>query len=92
VLDRWNQAEITAGGHWKGIVVPSGLTLAGNPANQAGLVANLTRQLIGQTLQPSFVTAVHQSIGSPTTTAAGNVQDMPTVVRTVLSAPHLNYT
>ena len=25
-------------------------------------------------------------------TAAGQVQDVPTVVRTVLSAPHLNYT
>jgi uncharacterized protein (DUF1800 family) len=92
LLDRWNQNGITAGGYWKGITVPSGLTLAGDPANQAGLVANLTRQLIGQTLQPGFVTALHQSVGSPSTTAASKVQDMPTVVRTVLSAPHLNYT
>jgi uncharacterized protein (DUF1800 family) len=91
-LDRWNQAAITAGSFWKGITVPSGLTLAANPSNQAGLVTNLSRQLIGQTLQPGFVTALHQSIGSPMTTPAGQVQDVPTVVRTVLSAPHLNYT
>ena len=72
--------------------MPSGLTLAGMPGTQAGLVSNLSRQLIGQTLQAGFVTAVHQSIGSPTTTPASKVQDMPTVVRTVLSTPHLNYT
>jgi uncharacterized protein (DUF1800 family) len=92
ILDRWNQNSITAGGFWKGITVPSGLTLAGMPGTQAGLVSNLSRQLIGQTLQAGFVTAVHQSIGSPTTTPASKVQDMPTVVRTVLSTPHLNYT
>ena len=92
ILDRWNQNSITAGGFWKGITVPSGLMLAGMPGTQAGLVSNLSRQLIGQTLQAGFVTAVHQSIGSPTTTPASKVQDMPTVVRTVLSTPHLNYT
>ncbi len=92
MLDRWNQNSITAGGFWKGITVPDGLALAGRPANQAALVTNLSRQLTGQALQPGFVTAVHQSIGSPMTTPAGQVRDLPTVVRTVLSAPHLNYT
>jgi uncharacterized protein (DUF1800 family) len=92
MLDRWNQNSITAGGFWKGITVPDGVALAGRPGNQAGLVANLGRQLTGQALQPGFVTAVHQSIGSSMTTPAGQVQDVPTVVRTVLSAPHLNYT
>ena len=92
MLDRWNDNSITAGGFWKGITVPDGIALAGRPSNQAGLVANLGKQLTGQALQPGFVTAVHQSIGSPMTTPAGQVQDLPTVVRTVLSAPHLNYT
>jgi hypothetical protein len=92
MLDRWNHSSITAGGFWKGITVPDGIALAGRPGNQAGLVANLGKQLTGQALQPGFVTAVHQSIGSPMTTPAGQVQDLPTVVRTVLSAPHLNYT
>jgi uncharacterized protein (DUF1800 family) len=92
MLDRWNHNSITAGGFWKGITVPDGIALAGRPGNQAGLVANLGKQLTGQALQPGFVTAVHQSIGSPMTTPAGQVQDLPTVVRTVLSAPHLNYT
>jgi uncharacterized protein (DUF1800 family) len=92
LLDRWNFNGITAGGYWKGITVPKPAALAGNPKTQAQLVANLQVRLTGQQLQPGFTTAVHQSIGSPTTTPATQVQDPVTVVRTVLSAPHLNYT
>jgi uncharacterized protein (DUF1800 family) len=92
LLDRWNQNGITAGGFWKGIKVPSAMSLAGRPGTQAQLVANLAARLTGQQLQPGFITAVHQSIGSAPTASASQVQDLPTVMRTVLSAPHLNYT
>jgi hypothetical protein len=92
LLDRWNQNGITAGGFWKGIRVPSATALASRPGTQAQLVANLAVRLTGQHLQPAFTTAVHQSIGSAPTMPAGQVQDLPTVMRTVLSAPHLNYT
>lgn len=92
LLDHWNQNAITAAGQWKGIKVPTATALAGNPATQAQLVANLEARLIGQALQPNFTNAVHASIGSAPTTAASRVDDLPTVVRTVLSAPHLNYT
>jgi hypothetical protein len=92
LVDRWNQNSITAAGFWRGIKVPTGMTLAGNPKTQAQLVANLESRLIGQTLQPNFTKAVHASIGTAPTTAASKVQDLPTVIRTVLSAPHLNYT
>jgi uncharacterized protein (DUF1800 family) len=92
MLDRWNWSAITAGGYWKGIKVPTGMALAGNPKTQAQLVAGLEAKLIGQALQPNFTNAVHASIGSAPTTAASQVQDLPTVVRTVLSVPHLNYT
>ena len=53
--------------------------------------ADLGIRLTGQQLQPGFVTAVHQAIGTAPTTPAAQVQDLPTVLRTVLSAPHLNY-
>jgi hypothetical protein len=55
------------------------------------MVNNLSLRLTGQKLQPAFATAVHQSIGSAPTSPAAQVQDPVTVVRTVLSAPHLNY-
>jgi hypothetical protein len=48
-------------------------------------------RLTGQQLQPAFTTALHQSIGTAPTTAAAQVQDLPTVLRSVLSVPHLNY-
>jgi uncharacterized protein (DUF1800 family) len=92
LLDHWNQNAITAAGFWKGIKVPTGMALAGNPKTQAQLVSGLEAKLVGQALQPNFTSAVHASIGSPPTTAASKVQDLPTLVRTVLSVPHLNYT
>lgn len=91
LLDRWNANGITAAGQWKGIRVPTATALASKPRTQAQLVANLGLRLTGQQLQPGFVTAVHQAIGTAPTTPAGQVQDLPTVLRTVLSAPHLNY-
>ena len=92
LLDRWNQNGMTAGGNWRGVKVPTLLALAGNPSTQAQLVANLESRLVGQALQPSFTNAVHASIGTAPTTSASKVNDLQTVVRTVLSAPHLNYT
>lgn len=92
ILDRWNYNAITAGSQWKGIKVPTASALAKNPATQAQLVTGLAVRLTGQNLQASFVNAVHQSIGSAPTTPAARVQDLPTVLRTVLSTPHLNYT
>lgn len=91
LLDRWNFNGITAGGQWKGIKVPVPNSLGNTPRTQAQLVNNLSVRFTGQQLQPAFTTAVHQSIGSAPTTAVGQVQDPVTVVRTVLSAPHLNY-
>ena len=91
LLDRWNANGITAAGQWKGIRVPSATALASKPGTQAQMVANLGIRLTGQQLQPGFVTAVHQAIGTAPTTPAGQVRDLPTVLRTVLSAPHLNY-
>jgi uncharacterized protein (DUF1800 family) len=91
LLDRWNISAIIANGEWKGITVPSATALAGKPATQAQLVAGLAQRLVGQQLQPGFTTAVHQFIGSAPTTPASRVQDLPSVVRTVLSSPHLNY-
>ncbi|HEV7653973.1 MAG TPA: DUF1800 family protein [Mycobacteriales bacterium] len=92
MLDRWNQAGITAGGFWKGIKVPSATALASRPSTQAQMVANLQVRLVGQQLQPGFTAALHQSIGSAPTTPASQVQDPVTLVRSVLSVPHLNYT
>lgn len=91
LLDRWNANGITAAGQWKGIRVPTATALASKPRTQAQMVANLGIRLTGQQLQPGFVTAVHQAIGTAPTTPAAQVQDLPTVLRTVLSAPHLNY-
>ena len=54
-------------------------------------MTGLAVRLTGQNLQPNFINAVHQSIGSAPTTPTARIQDMPTVVRTVLSLPHLNY-
>jgi uncharacterized protein (DUF1800 family) len=91
LLDRWNQNGITAGGFWKGIKVPTATALASRPRTQAQMVANLQMRLIGQQLQPGFTAALHQSTGSALTTPAAQVQDPVTLVRSVLSAPHLNY-
>jgi uncharacterized protein (DUF1800 family) len=91
LLDRWNINGITAAGDWKGIKVPEPAALASRPRTQAQLVSNLSVRLTGQQLQPGFAAAVHQSIGSAPTTPATQVQDPVTVMRTVLSAPHLNY-
>jgi uncharacterized protein (DUF1800 family) len=91
LLDRWNGNGITAAGQWKGIRVPTATALASKPRTQAQLVANLGIRLTGQPLQPAFTTAIHQAIGTAPGTPAAQVQDLPTVLRTVLSAPHLNY-
>ena len=91
MLDRWNANGILANGEWKGIRLPSQATLTGRATTQAQLVSGLARRFTGQALQPGFVTAVHQFIGSAPSTVAGQVRNLPSVVRTVLSTPHLNY-
>lgn len=91
LLDRWNINGITAAGDWKGIKVPEPATLANKAQTQAQMISNLSLRLTGQQIQPSFTTAVHQSIGSAPTTPAAQVKDPVTVVRTILSVPHLNY-
>ena len=55
------------------------------------MVANLQARLVGQQLQPGFTAALHQSVGSTPATPAAQVQDPVTLVRSVLSVPHLNY-
>jgi hypothetical protein len=91
MLDKWNANGILANGEWKGIRLPAETTLRGRATTQAQLVSGLAHRLTGQALQPGFVTAVHQFIGSAPTTPAGQVRNLPSVVRTVLSTPHLNY-
>jgi uncharacterized protein (DUF1800 family) len=91
MLDKWNANGILANGEWKGVRLPSETTLRGRGTTQAQLVSGLAQRLTGQALQPGFVTAVHQFIGSAPTTPAGQVGNLPSVVRTVLSTPHLNY-
>jgi uncharacterized protein (DUF1800 family) len=91
MLDKWNANGILANGEWKGIRMPSEATLIGRASTQSQLVSGLARRLTGQALQPGFVTAVHQFIGSAPTTPAMQVRNVPSVVRTVLSTPHLNY-
>lgn len=92
LLDRWNFNGILANGDWKSIRVPSATQLAGKAGTQAQLVAGLSQRLVGQQLQPGFTNAVHKVIGSAPTSAASGVQNPELAVRTVLSAPHLNYT
>lgn len=92
LLDRWNSSGILASNGWKGIKVPSAMALAGRTGGtQAQLVAGLTNRVVGQQLQPGFVTALHQMAGSAPTSPATRVQDQPTLLRTVLSSPHMNY-
>jgi uncharacterized protein (DUF1800 family) len=91
MLDKWNANAVLANGEWKGIRMPAEATLVGRAATQSQLVAGLAQRFTGQTLQPGFATAVHQFIGSAPTTPAGQVRNLPSVVRTVLSTPHLNY-
>ena len=91
MLDKWNANGILASGDWKGIRMPAEATLVGRASTQSQLVAGLAQRLTGQALQPGFVTAVHQFIGSAPTTPAGQVRNLNQVVRTVLSTPHLNY-
>lgn len=91
MLDKWNVAGILANGEWKGIRMPAEATLRGSAATQSQLVAGLAQRFTGQGLQPGFVTAVHQFIGSAPTTPAAQVRNLNQVVRTVLSTPHLNY-
>ena len=92
LLDRWNANNILANGEWKGIRTPSAQQLAGRATTQAQLVAGIAQRLVGQPLQPGFIGAVHKAIGTASTSAASGVQNPEFVVRTVLSAPHLNYT
>jgi len=92
LLDRWNANGILANGDWKGISVPSAGQLAGTVTTQAQLVAGLAQRLVGQQLQPGFTTAVHKAIGTAPTLPASGVRNPEFAVRTVLSAPHLNYT
>ena len=92
LLDRWNLAAILAQSGWKGIKVPEAAALAGQTGGtQAQLVSKLTNRVVGQQLQPGFVSALHQMLGSAPTSPAGRVQDQPTLLRTVLSSPHMNY-
>lgn len=91
LLDRWNANTALANNEWNGISVPTATALAGRPGTQAQLVAGLNQRLVGQQLQPGFTTAVHQFIGSAPTAPASRVQNLPAVVRTVLSSPHMNY-
>ena len=91
MLDKWNANGILANGEWRGVRMPSEATLMGRASTQSQLVAGLAQRLTGQALQPGFVTAVHQFIGSAPGTPAGQVRNLPSVVRTVLSTPHLNY-
>ena len=92
MLDRWNSSGILASNGWKGIRVPSATALVGRVPTQAQLVSGLTNRVVGQQLQPGFVTALHQLIGTAPTSPAGGVQDQATLLRTVLSSPHMNYT
>ena len=92
LLDRWNSSGILASNGWKGIRVPSATALVGRVPTQAQLVSGLTNRVVGQQLQPGFVTALHQLIGTAPTSPAGGVQDQATLLRTVLSSPHMNYT
>ena len=71
--------------------MPSEATLRGGASTQSQLVAGLAQRLTGQGLQPGFVTAVHQFIGSAPTTPPARSATSNQVVRTVLSTPHLNY-
>ena len=92
LLDRWNSSGILAGNGWKGVRVPTAQFLSGRTGGtQAQLVAGLTNRVVGQQLQPGFVTAIHQMVGSAPTSPATRVQDPPTLLRTVLSSPHMNY-
>ncbi|MFL6129601.1 MAG: DUF1800 family protein [Mycobacteriales bacterium] len=91
LLDKWNINGILANGGWKGVRMPTEATLVGRASTQSQLVTGLARRLTGQALQPGFVTAVHQFAGTAPTTPARQVRDLPSVVRTVLSTPHLNY-
>ena len=90
-LDRWNANSALANNEWKGVAVPAATALAGRAATQAQLVAGLNQRVVGQQLQPGFTTAVHQFIGSAPTSPVSRVQNLPAVVRTVLSTPHMNY-
>lgn len=90
-LDRWNINSALANNEWRGLTVPAATTLAGRPTTQAQLVSGLAQRMVGQQLQPGFTTAVHQFIGSAPTSPAAGVQDLPAVVRTVLSVPHMSY-
>jgi uncharacterized protein (DUF1800 family) len=91
MLDRWNLNSSVANGEWRGIKVPEAKALAGSAATQAQFVANLSQRLVGQQLQPGFTTAIHQFIGSASTSPASRVTQPAAVVRTVLSSPHMNY-
>jgi uncharacterized protein (DUF1800 family) len=91
MLDKWNANGVLANGEWRGIRMPGEATLVGRATTQSQLVAGLARRLTGQALQPGFVTAVHGFIGSAPSTPASQVRNLPSVVRTVLSTPHLNY-
>jgi hypothetical protein len=91
LLDRWNSSGILAANGWKGIKVPSANALVGRVSTQSQLVTGLTNRVVGQQLQPGFVTAIHQMLGSAPTSPASRVQDQPTLLRTVLSSPHMNY-
>lgn len=91
LLDRWNSSGILAANGWKGIKVPSATALVGKVPTQAALVSGLTNRVVGQQLQAGFVTAIHQMIGSAPTSPASRVQDQATLLRTVLSSPHMNY-
>jgi len=91
LLDRWNANSALADNDWKGIAVPGATALAGRVSTQAQLVAGLNQRLVGQQLQPGFTTAVHQFIGGAPTSPVSRVRDLPAVVRTVLSSPHMNY-
>ena len=90
-LDRWNANSALANNEWKGVAVPTATALAGRAATQSQLVAGLNQRVVGQQLQPGFTTAVHQFIGSAPTSPVSRVQNLPAVVRTVLSTPHMNY-
>jgi uncharacterized protein (DUF1800 family) len=91
LLDRWNSSGILAANGWKGVKVPSATALVGKVPTQAALVSGLTNRVVGQQLQAGFVTAIHQMIGTAPTSPASRVQDQATLLRTVLSSPHMNY-
>jgi uncharacterized protein (DUF1800 family) len=91
LLDRWNSSGILADNGWRGIKVPSATALVGKVGTQAQLVSGLTNRVVGQQLQPGFVTAIHQMIGSAPSSPASRVMDQPTLLRTVLSSPHMNH-